>query len=89
MHIITKKALQTFWEIHPEAESSLRNWFTRVSQAQWNNFAELRRDYPSADLVGRFTVFNTVFNIGGNHYRLIGRIAYRLKRVYIRLYLYQ
>jgi len=80
MHIITRKTLQQFWEAHATAEAPLRNWFTRVSQAQWNNFAEVRRDYPSADLVGRLTVFN----VGGNNYRLIVRIEYRLKRVYVR-----
>lgn len=58
MHIISKKILQQFWEEHPSAEAPLRIWFTRGTQAQWHNFAELRRDYPSADLVGRFTVFN-------------------------------
>lgn len=80
MHIVTKKVLQVFWAKHPDSESSLRTWFVRVSHAQWNNFAEVRRDYPSADLVGRFIVFN----IGGNNYRLIVRIEYQLKRVYIR-----
>lgn len=80
MHIIIRKALQQFWERHPAAESSLRNWFTWVNQAQWNNFAEVRRNYPSADLVRRLIVFN----IGGNNYRLVVRTEYKLKRVYVR-----
>jgi mRNA interferase HigB len=40
----------------------------------------MKNDYPSADLVGRFTVFN----IGGNKYRLIVRIEYERQEVYIR-----
>ena len=41
---------------------------------------EVKRDFPSADQVQRFTVFN----IGGNNYRLIVRIEYTPQKVYIR-----
>jgi mRNA interferase HigB len=80
MHIISRKGLAAFWQKHPKAESPLRGWFSRVKGAQWQNFVDLREDYPSADLVGRLTVFN----IGGGNYRLITRVEYTLQRVYIR-----
>ncbi|HMN27602.1 MAG TPA: type II toxin-antitoxin system HigB family toxin, partial [Caldilineaceae bacterium] len=41
---------------------------------------ELRRDFPSADQVRRLTVFD----IGGNHFRLIARVEYASQRVYVR-----
>lgn len=74
------RRLREFWEKHPNAERALRAWFTHVEQAQWQNFAEVRRDFPAADQVKRLTVFN----IGGNHYRLIGRIEYEQQKVFIR-----
>lgn len=80
MHIISKKELQVYWERHPTAEAPLRLWYLRVKEAKWTNFAELRGAFPSADLVGRFTVFN----IGGGNYRLIARVEYKLQRVYVR-----
>lgn len=80
MHIITKRALQTFWQNHPNAEKPLSAWFTQVKRVHWQNFAELRRDFPAADLVGRFVVFN----ISGNHYRLITRVEFASQKVYIR-----
>ena len=80
MHIISRKALVDFWESHANAERPLRGWFLRVRRAKWVNFVELRQIYPSADQVGRFTVFN----IGGNNYRLITRIEYEQQRIYIR-----
>jgi hypothetical protein len=43
-------------------------------------FFELRRDFPAADQVGRFTVFN----IAGNHYRLIARVEFQRQRICIR-----
>ena len=80
MHVITRKTLVEFGQKHPPAESPLKVWFMRVRQAQWHNLAELRRDFPAADLVGRLTVFN----IGGGNYRLIARVEYQRQRVYVR-----
>ncbi|MEM7113432.1 MAG: type II toxin-antitoxin system HigB family toxin [Chloroflexota bacterium] len=80
MHIISPKTIREFWDEHPQAESALRSWVVRVHQAKWQNFAELRSDFPSADLVGRLTVFN----IGGNNYRLIVRVEFWLQKVFVR-----
>jgi len=41
---------------------------------------DVRRVYPSADAVGRFTVFN----IKGNAYRLITEINYQTGRIFLR-----
>jgi len=80
MHIISLRRLRDFWEKHTTAERPLRAWFVHVEQANWQNFAEVRRDFPAADQVKRLTIFN----IGGNHYRLIARIEYEWQKVYIR-----
>jgi mRNA interferase HigB len=80
MPIISIRRLREFWEIYPEAERALRTWYTRVGEAQWRNFVDTRRDFPSADQVKRLTIFN----ISGNNYRLIARIEYQKQRVYIR-----
>lgn len=74
------RRLREFWEQYPTAERPLRAWFTQVEQVHWHNFAEVRADFPTADQVHRLTVFN----ISGNHYRLIVRIEYEKQRVYIR-----
>jgi mRNA interferase HigB len=83
MHIITKRALREFWENHPESEASLLNWYRLTKKADWNNLAETRRDFPHADQAG----VCTIFNIGGNNYRLITKIYYPAKRVLIRFVL--
>lgn len=80
MHVISRKVLREFWEQYPNAEQPLRDWFKIASEAQWNSLAETRRDYPHADLVGACTVFN----IGGNKYRLVTAIIYQINRVYVR-----
>ncbi len=80
MHIISQKRVAEFWQKHADAETSLRYWYKLTRDAQWRNLAELRQVFPSADQVGRLTVFN----IGGNKYRLIARVQYRFRKVYIR-----
>lgn len=80
MRIISEKRLQEFGDAHHDARGPLRGWRTNVKQAHWKNFAELRAMYPSADQVGKCTVFN----IGGNNYRLVAAIHYNRGVVYVR-----
>lgn len=80
MHIVTRKRLIEFSRIHPDARSSLNAWFTIVRKTDYASFTNLRVTFPSADQVGRFTIFN----IGGNKFRLISAIHYNRKKVYIR-----
>ncbi len=80
MHIITFSRLKEFYEKHPDAENSLRSWNKVTKLAKWQNFAELRETFGSADQVGNLTVFN----IGGKKYRLITYIDYQSQKVFIR-----
>ena len=80
MRVITESRLVKFWELHPDAETSLRLWRKRTRLARWQNFAELRQDIASADQVSKLTVFN----ISGNKYRLIARVDYNRQIIYIR-----
>lgn len=80
MHVISRKALRTFWETHPESESPLRRWHTIIQSTDFVSFAALRETFPSADAVNDLTVFN----IGGNKFRLIASIHYNRRKVYVR-----
>ena len=80
MHVITRKRLNEFAEIYPDAESALAHWYQLAKQKDFTNFANLRETFPSADQVGKLTVFN----IGGNKVRLIVAIHYNRKKIYIR-----
>ena len=71
MHIISRKRLLEFAKVHVDSETSLDTWYRIAKAAEWQNLVELREAYPSADLVGIYTVFN----IKGNHYRLITEIS--------------
>ena len=48
-------------------------WWKSVEKARWENFSDVKAQFNAADTVGDGRV---VFDIGGNKYRLVGRIAY-------------
>ncbi len=79
MHVISFKRIREFFSTHRDAEGSLTAWYKTTKRANWQNLSELKLVYPSADLVGRYTVFN----IGGNKYRLIVRIVYRSQTLFV------
>ena len=63
MRVISRRSLREFWEKHSTAKNSLLLWYDRITKSDLENFAQLRQLFPSADLVGNFTVFN----ISGNN----------------------
>ena len=77
--MIGKPAILTFSERHRDALVPLMNWYRITRRADWRSLADVRGDFAHADIVGR----RTVFNIHGNHYRLIARVNYKTKRVFI------
>jgi mRNA interferase HigB len=66
--------------LHKDAETPLDDWYRTGKRLWWTSLAEVRKTYPHADAVGEFTIFN----IGGNKYRLATYINYRTAKVYIR-----
>ena len=80
MHVISRKALRDFWQRHPDSEQPLRRWHKVITTRDFGNFAELRQTFPSADLVDDLTVFN----IGGNKFRVVASIHFNRRKVYVR-----
>lgn len=80
MHVIAKPALIAFWTKHPDAKFPLQAWYRTMESEVFANFTELRKTFASADYVDD----RTVFNIGGNKYRLICAIHYNRRKAYVR-----
>jgi mRNA interferase HigB len=81
MRIIARSSLKQFWEKHGGAEQPLKAWFQEARQATWGGPSDIKAGYRSASILKNGRV---VFNIGGNRYRLVVRIHYRVGLVYIR-----
>jgi len=80
MRVISKKPLRQFWERHQESKLVLEEWFRRVSQLTAASFPELRQAFRSADYVDGYTLFD----VGGNKYRIATVIHYDKQRIYVR-----
>ena len=80
MHVITRRALKEFAGLNRAAEKPLDSWYRMAKKAHWQSIADIRGSYPHADAVGNCTVFN----IGGNKFRLIVKIEYKLQTIYIK-----
>jgi mRNA interferase HigB len=83
MRIISRKTLRSFWEKpeYADAEQSLKAWFREASNADWSSPAAIKSVFRTASIVANNRV---VFNVGGNKYRLVARVNYPYRIMYIR-----
>jgi mRNA interferase HigB len=81
VRIISRKPLREFAKEHADAKTPLDAWFSIMKGKMYVNPHEVRKDFPAASFLGDR---RTVFNIGGNKYRLVVDMRYDLGRIYIR-----
>lgn len=80
MHIISKKKLRDYYENNASAKMPLIEWYIKIKEFSPKNLHELKTKFNSVDYIHGYTIFN----VGGNNYRLITAIHYNLKKCYIR-----
>lgn len=80
MHVIAKKALADFWVRHRDAKGPLAAWYKLMRGAEFADLTGLRRTFGSADYVPPYTVFDA----GGNKYRIVAAIHYNRHKACIR-----
>ncbi|HTB24196.1 MAG TPA: type II toxin-antitoxin system HigB family toxin [Puia sp.] len=80
MVIIAKSTLKEFIRSYPDSENALDNWYDITKQNDWKNFNEIKKSFNSVDSVGNDRY---IFNIKGNHYRLIALIFFKVRTVFI------
>jgi mRNA interferase HigB len=81
MRVISRQTLLRFWLGHPDSQKALQAWFKEAESAHWKSPNEIRARYRSADFLKGNRV---VFNIKGNDYRLVVKIHYNTRIVFIR-----
>jgi mRNA interferase HigB len=81
VRIIAKKILRDFWEVYSDSEQQLKSWHQEFSNSDYTSPNEIKLEYPSASILADNRV---VFNIKGNHYRLIVKINYKYQMCWIR-----
>jgi len=80
VHVISRKRLLEAATRQADLFAPLDAWYRIAKRAEWRSLENVREVFPSADGVGKYTVFN----IKGNTFRLIVEINYKTGRIYIR-----
>jgi len=83
MVVIAYSAISEYIEINNKegvVVDALNNWFRVVNAADWANLNELKQIFNTVDYVGNDRY---VFNVMGNHYRIIAMIHFKVRTVYI------
>lgn len=80
MHVVSPKRLREAALAHPDLTEPLKGWLKLAKRERWTSLEHIRQTCPTADLVGKYTVFN----IKGNSYRIISEVNYQTCRIYIR-----
>jgi mRNA interferase HigB len=80
MRIISKKKIREYSKNNVQAGLPLLEWYLIMQEANVRNISDLKCKFNSVDHVHGYTIFN----IGGNNYRLITAIHYNTQRCYIR-----
>jgi len=81
MHVISQKKLRDFWSLHQDAEFDLRRWYLFARKATWQSPSAIKAVFSSASFLGNNRV---VFNIAGNKFRLVVKMGYESRRLYVR-----
>lgn len=81
MRVIAKKTLREFWEKYNDSEEQLKTWYKEALKANWASPNEIKNQYAKASILKNQRV---VFDICGGSYRLIVKINYERRWVFIR-----
>ena len=78
---MSRTTLVRYYERHADARDALETWYKVCKKAVWKNFNDVKKVYPSADVVGDNRM---VFNIKGNKYRLVARFSFLYKGMQVK-----
>jgi len=77
VRLIKPSTLRTWAGQYPDAAEALAVWQRLVEAHEFPHFVALRRVFPHADqIIVTSKRIVTVFNVRGNHYRLVAALHY-------------
>jgi len=80
LNVISRRGLFERAAKYPDAKSALQVWYDTAAEADWSSLEDVRAAFPATDMAGDLASFN----IRGNRYRLIVRMVFRYRRIYIK-----
>ncbi len=81
MKVHCRKTVSQFIKKHADVKTSLEAWYNETVRAKWAGPVDIKRKFASASFLADNHV---VFNIKGNRYRIVVKIAYKNQMVFIK-----
>jgi len=87
LNAISRRKLRDFYEAKPERRqhaTAFDNWFRLARKARWQNFQDAKATFGQTDTArGDTGRTATIFDIGGNKYRVLAHVDYTRQTVKI------
>lgn len=85
--MISRKKLKDFYEAKPERKqhaTAFQTWFKIARKAEWETFEDAKATFGQTDTAkGDSGKTATIFDIGGNKYRVVAQVDYTRRIVKI------
>ena len=81
MVVISKSVLNQFIAQYPKSAEAVLRWYLLCKESDWSAFEDIKKVFPATDAVGNDLY---VFNVGGNKFRIIVRIIFKARTIFIR-----
>jgi len=82
IHLIKKQTIEDYIKENAQARASFEIWYSIIKDAEWNEPSDIITTFGSADILGSGSE-RSVFNIGGNKYRMICSYNFGLSQVHL------
>jgi len=87
VNVISRKKLREFCEsdpAHGRHWSAFETWFKIARKASWANFSDAKSTFGQTDIAkGDTGRTATIFDVGGNKYRILAHVDYRRQTIKI------
>lgn len=77
MKIVNQLIINKFMAKHAASRIPLTDWMIKTEAAKWGSLTDIKGTFNSADYKTPFTVFN----IGGNNFRILTTVAFPAQTV--------
>jgi len=74
MKVLARNKLTDFMRKHASSKKALEAWYAEAERSNWQTPQDIKNRFASADFL---TDNRVIFNIKGNHFRLVVKVRYQ------------
>ncbi len=82
VHLVKRQTIEIFASANARSRVSIADWLGKLKYADWKRPTDIQGTFGAADLLGKGSN-RVVFDIAGNHYRLICKYVFGSRQVHL------